>query len=253
MSDSDDEEDEKFLETLQRSLLPRPPSVDMNVVLDAVGDFLRAVRQPIYAVDGGRAVNAWLNPNNKGLTDVEKHMVKTVDWDIITMQDPKRFLRQLHAYLVSKFGDNFEIRDTDILKLSSDSDIYVYQIGIQNGRHTIWFVDIHTGGDYNIQDLIKLQGIWYLNLHHLVNSIAETIDSTSEKRDKRLIRRDILQRALHDMRLFNPVIYNELCKQCETNENEKITGFNLSCDDIRKTCPKYILEQKRKERMKNLE
>ena len=60
----------------------------------AVAQFLRQTPLP-YKIMGGKAVQAWLNPDERRLTDVQRVWIRTQDWDITVPSADSRRARLL--------------------------------------------------------------------------------------------------------------------------------------------------------------
>jgi len=273
MSDDDSDFDmEKELETLQKTLIQKA-QIQKNKVTHVIDDihnsireYLRNVKIP-YRVVGGMAVNMWLNPEHKGLTLKEKEFVTTNDWDIEVLGGndlAKSLTRNLLKYLTERYGKKASfisvLNDTMVMPFLKG--FYVYRIGIEDGAHTTeWIVDIHGQSEENfkLKDIVLFEGIKYQNLKSLLSDIEIAIEENpGSKGVKRFTRKDLLYQALKDISRFNPKVLNILCDQCENNETEQITGYNIDCETIKKLCPKKAghnlkdFEEYRRKRLQQL-
>jgi hypothetical protein len=244
-------------------------------ILDSVGYYLKSISNKKYKVIGGRAVTAWLNPEHEGLTDEDKKIVKESDWDIAVYGKDKgedkenneafNFTKELLKHLEDEYNIKFEERLGGNVK---KNDVTIYQIGIDEGNTTIWFVDVHAEENiieispydkyvmvkYNQPDwsktIVELNGINYINLKQLIESFMYAMYMTNDKFGKRLRRKNLLYDAIQDINNFNPVVKEFLCKECYTDtEEENITGYKLKCEEIKVKCKKEhkIYEEQRKE------
>lgn len=203
-----------------------------NKILTSVSDFLKNT-DILYAVQGGRAILAWLDPENKSLSSEEKSYLKSVDWDIavnMSQQEAKEFARKMKNSLEKQLGIKLIIRDENIRALATKSNTFVYQIGFPDIQTDEYFVDIHPEKFEN-KDIINIDGINYFKLKLLIEQIEETLLNPN-KLTKRYVRYNLLKQALQDMKLFNRKLFLQICKNCQNEKSESLTGYNLDCEKI---------------------
>ncbi len=237
-SDFDDEEAKTIqLNLLKMSLQQKDDDrhttkLTLNRVLNSIGEYLHQMHG--YKVIGGRAVNAWLNPQHLKLSFEELEMVKSIDWDIVVLGDDgvaKGFFKKLAGYLSTKLKTQFDIRST----LTTREGYRIFQLGIPEGSdHTEWICDVH--GELKLGDTITISNIVYPNLKSLLEDIQQALEQIPDKLTKRWTRMELLKRAMNDIRDFNTEIYNKICSECKRGGVEHITGFDLKCDDLEKMC-----------------
>jgi hypothetical protein len=245
-SDSDFDEDEEIMIQklmLKQSIKNKQTQTDHYInILKYIGELLKKETK-IYKVVGGRAMTAWFNPDNANLSEKEKEVVLSTDWDIevhSTDSDAKIFRDKMYDELTSKFGKNFEKRQMTL------NDMNIHQIGISDPQKVEYIVDIHVQEEPELwKKRINLDGIFYMNLKSLLESIEKTLSESFMKVAKRQDRRTLIKSSLQNIKLFNPTLYKKICDECEKSPNETITGFNLICEDIKKMCPLSKSEQEK--------
>lgn len=225
--------------------------IEIAKIMQVVKDYIRSSMNNIpYTVEGGRAVAAWLNPNNKGLTPEEILQVETTDYDIsvLTSQEECRSLiKKMHRDLERLLKMKLDIRDDDILKLRTH-DIWVYQIGIPDPKSTEWVIDVHPG-KYKESERVAINGIYYPKLKYLISSIDDALRENPTKTKKRITRKSLLLKAMEDMSNFNPKFFNKrICRECLDKGKEELTGYGLDCEKVLPFCD----DQKKKDMEKKL-
>jgi hypothetical protein len=242
MSDSDDEDifnDEADL-TILRQMYTSDKAKESESkkeharILNSVPIFLSSLPKSIsYAIQGGRAVMAWLDPENKSLTQEEKKHIKSIDWDIVvdmSQEEAKEFTRFMKSQLEKQLKIKLVIRDENILVRNLGEKVYTYQIGIPEMQSDDWFVDIHPQ-KIDKNDVIEIQGLLYFKLKVLMDQIEKV--NNPQKLTRRFVKYQVMKRALQDMSLFNRKMYEKIKADCLNKNTETITGFNLNCKDIK--------------------
>lgn len=260
MSDIESDFDED-IQALQQELIKyameykKQEQLRMEKILAEIKAYIRTLHDFPYIVEGDRAVSAWLNPSNKGLSKEELDLVKTVDWDISVVgdkEDARYLARKMHRELEEILGFELKLRDDDTLRMMFRDGV-IYQIGIQDDRKIEWMIDIHSG-EYSLDQSVMIDGIRYPKLKFLIDSIDQALQENKMKMVKRLTRRNLLEKALTDMSRFNPVFFNTfICEACIHDGHENITGYDLDCKDILPFCSKIqrLEAEKRREKLRD--
>jgi len=249
--DWEDEIDPELLEmeqeaiSIQKRLLEQknqPEKQPLDVLFDHVRTYLKGLKFP-YRVVGGRAINAWLNPEHKFLNREEKQLVKSTDWDIEILgsnEDALEIAKDLVSYLEKKMKTKFDKRFENIIVMPFLPGFYVYQIGVPDGMtKTEWVVDVHgqTEKEFKKGSLVLIDGIQYPNLKTLLEQVEQALfNDPGNKGTKRFQRKLLIEQALKDISIMNKPIFNQLCSQCNRGGKESLTGFNLDCETIREMC-----------------
>jgi len=209
-----------------------------------VGTFLKTHEQsiPPYRITGGAAVSAWLNPKNENIPKDQLQYLITSDWDIEILGNNEQALdlaKRIKGYLVKECGkkDITDRFDTVVVMSGEElKGLRVYQIGLDDINETRYFVDVHGQIENNFQknNIVKLDGLRYPNLKTLISDTENCM--VGEKMAKRYSRVQLLQKAIQDIKMFNPDVYREICQQCISKGVEKLTGFNLNCNALKKLC-----------------
>lgn len=225
-----DFEDDKEAIAIQQMLQKTKTKSYIEQINDSIISFLQKTRYS-YCIIGGRAVQGWLDLENKELTAQEKIFLNTKDWDIIVNGDNEisnRFIIELHAYIKKETKINLDTRFDNIL-ISNKEGVYIYQIGVYENRSTEWIVDVHAE-NIDINKIIKINGLIYPKLDVLIEQLENNI--WSEKALKRATRLTLLEKALNNIKLFKPEIYRKIIENCHDREVEQITGKKLNCGII---------------------
>lgn len=220
----------------------------LDEILKEVGNYLQSNPNIKYKVIGGKAVSAWLNPDNKKLNQQELDHVKTIDWDLVVIgdnNDSRELAINIHEHIRKKFGTTLEIRKDNTMTFKPNSNVYVYQVGIPDSKKIEWIVDVHAENkkEFDMNNTVMFNNIRYPNLKNLIKSIEIAMKDDLLKLLKRTVRKNLLKKAMEDIFRFNKYVSNEICKQCIDNKYEKITGYNLNCYKIIKLCPQFDFKQ----------
>jgi len=239
---------------IHEGMIRKENSVNLlEKILEEVGNYLKSNSNIPYKVIGGKAVSNWLNPDNKKLKKEELEHIKTIDWDIAVMGDntkSRKLTIDIHKHLEQKFDTTLEIRKDNTMTINSNSNIYVYQVGIPDNKKIEWIVDIHAENEkeFDMNNTVMLNNIRYPNLKNLINGIQEAIEQDPFKLVKRITRKNLLEQAMKDIFRFNTYVSNEICKQCINNNYETLTGYNLNCYKIIRLCPQFKFEKQIQDR-----
>lgn len=239
---------------IQEGMFRKENSVNLlEKILEEVGNYLKSNPNTPYKVIGGKAVSNWLNPEHKKLKKEELEHIKTIDWDLAVMGHNKmsrKLTIDIHKHLEQKFNTTLEIRKDDTMTINSNSNIYVYQVGIPDNKKIEWIVDIHAENEkeFDMNNTVIFNNIRYPNLKNLIKGIQEAIEENPFKLVKRFTRKNLLEQAMKDIFRFNTYVSKEICKQCINNNYETLTGYNLNCYKIIRLCPQFKFEKQIKDR-----